>query len=85
MSNFLKRREQLIKGTGKILGDEMEKPIKFIVAMLRPEAGIYKAIPYVISSNHPRFSVGTRFDYGFLQMSLREGYTVTFIGNEIGE
>lgn len=31
----------------------------------------------VIKSNHPRFTVGTRFDYGFMGISTGEGYTVT--------
>lgn len=31
---------------------------------------------WVISSDHPRFSTGTRFDYGFCNVAMREGYTV---------
>ncbi len=33
-------------------------------------------IPWVVRSNHPRFVPGTRFDYGFLQVALAQGYTV---------
>jgi hypothetical protein len=31
---------------------------------------------FVIESNHSRFVKGTRFDFGFLQVANREGYTV---------
>jgi hypothetical protein len=31
----------------------------------------------VIKSTHERFSVGTRFDYGFFNIATREGYTIT--------
>jgi hypothetical protein len=60
-----------------------ENPSKFIVAMLRPEGGQYNSCPYVIESNHPRFVAESRFDYGFLQIALAEGYNVLFVGNTI--
>jgi len=34
-------------------------------------------IPIVIESDHPRFVVGTRLDWGFVQVALDNGYTVT--------
>lgn len=34
-------------------------------------------IPIVIESDHPRFPVGKRLDWGFVQVAIREGYTVT--------
>ena len=37
----------------------------------------YNKIPVVTKSNHPRFVVGKRLDYGFLQIALSEGYKVT--------
>lgn len=33
-------------------------------------------IPWVVCSTHERFVEGTRFDYGFLQIALRDGYEV---------
>lgn len=33
-------------------------------------------IPWVVTSTHKRFIPGTRFDYGFLQIALSEGYEV---------
>jgi hypothetical protein len=36
-------------------------------------------IPYVVASNHYRFQRGTRFDYGFLHVALKEGYNVALI------
>lgn len=60
-----------------------EKPNKFIVAMNRPENGPYKSCPYVIESNHPRFVADSRFDFGFLQIALAEGYSILFVGNTI--
>jgi len=33
----------------------------------------------VILSNHPRFSDGTRFDYGFMNIAVDEGYTITVV------
>lgn len=36
-------------------------------------------IPVVIASNHPRFQPGNRFDYGFLQVALAQGYAVIIL------
>ena len=33
----------------------------------------------VIESDHPRFSIGTRFDYGFLGIASSEGYTIVIL------
>ena len=35
-----------------------------------------KRIPIVIESDHPRFVVGTRLDWGFAQVALDNGYTI---------
>lgn len=58
---------------------------KFIVAQLELENSEYGSIPVVLLSNHPWFVPGTRFDYGFLHISLDEGYSVFFIAREIPE
>lgn len=33
----------------------------------------------VIESNHPRFSEGTRFDFGFLTIASNEGYVIEIL------
>ena len=33
----------------------------------------------VLHSTHPRFVSGTKFDYGFVSMSLDDGYVVTIL------
>ena len=30
----------------------------------------------VVESNHPRFTKGTRFDFGFFNVATREGYAI---------
>ena len=30
----------------------------------------------VIESDHPRFRVGSRFDFGFFSIATQEGYTI---------
>lgn len=57
---------------------------KFIIAkMVKDTVPPYSTwnalIPQVILSNHPRFHVDTRFDYGFLQVALKEGYNVLIL------
>jgi len=60
------------------------KPGKVIVAQytadwVPPYAESGAGIPVVIASNHPRFKPGNRFDYGFLQVALAQGYTVIIL------
>jgi hypothetical protein len=52
---------------------------KLIMAEMRPDSCEMYAgqdIPVVVLSDHPRFVPGVRFDYGFLQCALRDGYDV---------
>lgn len=35
-------------------------------------------IPVVINSRHKRFKYGLRFDYGFMSVALREGYSIWY-------
>lgn len=37
-----------------------------------------KYIPYVHKSNHERFTKGKRFDYGFMHVSLGDGYSIKY-------
>ena len=55
---------------------------KYIKAEMRHDhipmyAASMSLIPYVTKSDHPRFSVGTRLDWGFVQIAIQDGYTVT--------
>ena len=40
-------------------------------------------IPIVLESDHPRFVPGTRFDYGFLQIALDEGYDIEITHGDV--
>ena len=44
-----------------------------------PYAGHGGGISVVIASNHPRYTPGVRFDYGFLQVALAQGYTIIIL------
>ena len=37
----------------------------------------------VLKSNHPRFSEGSRFDFGFLEIANRQGYDVEILSTNI--
>ena len=43
--------------------------------VLEEEWGYGKAMR-VINSDHPRFTKGSRFDYGFFDIATNEGYTI---------
>ena len=51
--------------------------MKTIVVQWVPEAAFgYGKAMRVIASDHPRFTVGYRFDFGFMNIVTDEGYTV---------
>ena len=51
--------------------------MKTIIVQWVPEATYgYEKAMRVISSKHPRFIVGSRFDYGFFSIATDEGYTI---------
>jgi hypothetical protein len=50
--------------------------MKTIVVRWVPEPGMYGKAMRVILSDHPRFTVGTRFDYGFFGIATDEGYVI---------
>lgn len=58
---------------------------KFIITEMQPEGDGRAGIPVVIMSTHLRFVPGYRFDYGFLQIALREGYSVTILNDRTWE
>ena len=47
-----------------------------VVQWVKEEAFGYGKAMRVISSNHPRFVVGSRFDYGFFSIATNEGYII---------
>lgn len=67
--------EDYMKG-GEKMRIIIAQMVKDNVPPYKDEGGI---IPSVIYSNHPRFQLGCRFDYGFLQVALREGYNVLLL------
>ena len=57
--------------------------MKYVVVQWKTQAnGQYRDEMRVVCSNHPRFVDGSRFDYGFMSISGREGYTVTVVPSE---
>jgi len=53
--------------------------MKYLVAQWKPTNRVYGMTLFVVRSNHPRFVDGSHFDYGFLNLASREGYTVTIL------
>ena len=53
--------------------------MEMIAEMMEDTVEMYKGskIPFVIKSDHPRFNNGTRLNWGFLQVAIEDGYTVT--------
>jgi hypothetical protein len=56
-----------------------EGGMKTIVVQWVPENSPYNKAMRVIVSDHPRFIVGYRFDFGFMSIVTDEGYTVVSI------
>lgn len=50
--------------------------MKIIVVKWVKENSIYKKAMNIITSNHPRFTVGDRFDFGFMSIVTDEEYIV---------
>lgn len=53
---------------------------KTIIVNWVPEANLGDEMAmYVVESNHPRFVARSRFDFGFMQIATKEGYTILSI------
>ena len=54
--------------------------MKLIIVQWVPEEcnGYGKAMR-VVASNHPRFVVGTRFDFGFFSIATEQGFAIISI------
>jgi len=50
--------------------------MKTIVVQWVPENSPYEKAMRVVVSDHPRFTVGSRFDFGFMHIVTDEGYVV---------
>jgi hypothetical protein len=50
--------------------------MKTIVVQWVPESSPYNKAMRVVVSEHPLFTVGYRFDFGFMSIVTDEGYTV---------
>jgi len=64
----------------------MEKMKKIIAIWVKcdPKTG-YEHELRVTASDHYRFTEGTRFDFGFLQVANREGYTVEIMAGDLAK
>ena len=52
--------------------------MKFIVVCwVKEDTFGYGKAMRVVASTHPRFTVGSRFDFGFMSIATDEGYTIT--------
>lgn len=73
----LAKIRKLVESGKKIIMGDKENPqfVKCGLSFNDPWDG---TIPVVVASNHPRFIPGTRFDYGFMQVSLRDGYCISY-------
>jgi len=52
---------------------------QYVADWVEPYAECGEGIPLVIVSNHPEYTSGTRFDYGFLQVALAQGYSILIL------
>jgi hypothetical protein len=50
--------------------------MNIIVKWVPEEKYGYEIAMRVIQSDHPRFTTGTRFDFGFFSIATKEGYTI---------
>ncbi|MBS3117373.1 hypothetical protein J4430_00630 [Candidatus Woesearchaeota archaeon] len=61
---------------------------KYIVAQMVPDtiepyASQGKLVPRVVKSSHPQYQTGNRFDYGFLEVALGQGYAVAILPKDL--
>lgn len=55
-----------------------------IIVKWKIEDSHYGKSMIVIESAHPRYTRGTRFDFGFFKIATEEGYTIISLPSEIG-
>lgn len=60
--------------------------MKTIVVKWVPEKEFdYGMAMRVIESDHPRFTIGSRFDFGFFNIATKEGYKIISLPMEVSE
>jgi len=52
---------------------------EYVPDWISPYSNEGLGIPVVISSNHPVYQVGKRFDSGFLHVALAQGYNIIIL------
>jgi hypothetical protein len=78
--NLVKKLDEIIKVVNNgdwVVINQLNCTNKFIDCELAEDVWD-EFVPRVTASNHPRFTVGTRFDYGFMCVALREGYRIAY-------
>ena len=55
-----------------------------VVKWIKTKDGMYDAEMRVISSTHPRFTQGHRFDFGFFSIATKGGYTIISLPQDGG-
>ena len=53
--------------------------VQWVILLCSTEDESYAAEMRVVASTHPRFTVGSRFDYGFHDIAMKEGYVITHL------
>lgn len=54
-----------------------------IIVKWKTEDSHYGNAMIVIESTHPRFTKGSRFDFGFFKVATEEGYTIISLPPEL--
>jgi len=65
---------------------------KYIIAQLAPDpwapyvcSSFKGMMPRIIESTHPEYKVGRRFDLGFLNIAMNEGYAICILPENLDD
>lgn len=82
--DFMNVRKMIEEAKTEIIVSEKNCNFKNqIICGLRHDDPWGGTIPIVLESKHERFVRGTRFDYGFMQCSIDDGYYIKYTGIDI--
>ena len=71
------KMRQIQESPSDLTNQQRDTNMKTIIVRWVPEAQYgYGSAMRVIESDHPRFTVGSRFDYGYFGIATDEGYTI---------
>lgn len=73
---FEQVKDLISKGEREII--IQQSPEKVIECRLIEDRFYDGFIPQVIKSSHEQFTPGTRFDYGFMLCSIKDGFTIIY-------